>query len=59
MPATHRVSGLMLANHTGIAAIFKRTLNQYDKLRNRQGPGMRDAFIDPFKKVTGFEMSEL
>lgn len=58
MPATHRVSGLMLANHTGIAAIFKRTINQYDKLRNRQGPGMRDAFIDPFKKVTGFEMSE-
>lgn len=59
MPATHRVSGLMLANHTGISAIFKRTINQYDKLRNRQGPGMRDAFIDPFKKISGFEMSEL
>ncbi|RKP22429.1 tubulin gamma chain, partial [Syncephalis pseudoplumigaleata] len=37
---THRVSGLMLANHTSIASLFKRTLDQYDRLRRR------NAFLD-------------
>nr|RBQ84668.1 hypothetical protein FVER53263_02785 [Fusarium verticillioides] len=30
IPMSHRVSGLMLANHTSIATLFKRILRQYD-----------------------------
>ena len=29
----HKVSGLMLANHTSIGGLFGRTLKQYDRLR--------------------------
>ncbi|PWN39707.1 tubulin gamma chain [Ceraceosorus guamensis] len=46
--ATHRVSGLMLANHTGISGIFKRTLDQYDKLRKR------NAFLEMYKREPMF-----
>merc|ERR1712113_1335057 len=42
--STHRVSGLMLANHTSISTLFSRTLAQYDRLR------MREAFLDVFRK---------
>lgn len=54
MPASHRVSGLMLANHTGIAAIFKRTADQYDKLRKR------NAFLEMYRKekVIGNDLTE-
>ncbi|EPX70450.1 gamma-tubulin [Schizosaccharomyces octosporus yFS286] len=45
----HRVSGLMLANHTSIASLFKRTLDQYDRLRKR------NAFLDQYKKESIFE----
>jgi tubulin gamma len=31
----HRVSGLMMANHTCIASLFEKTVSQYDKLRKR------------------------
>ena len=44
----HRVSGLMLANHTSIRDLFQRICNQYDKLRKR------DAFLDNFRKVEMF-----
>ncbi|KAJ3220056.1 gamma-tubulin [Clydaea vesicula] len=44
----HRVSGLMLANHTSIATLFKRTCDQYDRLRKR------NAFLDQYKKETMF-----
>ena len=44
----HRVSGLMLANHTSISTLFKRTLDQYDKLRKR------NAFLDQYKKENMF-----
>jgi len=44
----HRVSGLMLANHTSIASLFKRTIDQYDKLRKR------GAFLDQYKKTRIF-----
>ncbi|PUU78484.1 Tubulin/FtsZ, GTPase domain-containing protein [Tuber borchii] len=44
MPMSHRVSGLMLANHTSIATLFKRILGQYDRLRKR------NAFLDQYKK---------
>ncbi|KAM0787241.1 gamma-tubulin [Microbotryomycetes sp. NB124-2] len=47
--SSHRVSGLMLANHTGIASIFKRTVQQYDQFRKR------NAFIDVYKKEPMFE----
>lgn len=32
----HRVSGLMLANHTSIRHLLDRTLRQYDKLMERK-----------------------
>lgn len=49
---SHRVSGLMLANHTSIASLFKRTSDQYDKLMKR------NAFLDAYKKE-GLELDEL
>jgi len=45
---SHRVSGLMLANHTSISSLFERALRDYDKLRKRE------AFIDQFKKEAMF-----
>ncbi len=39
----HRVSGLMLANHTSIRHLFNRTLVQFDKLMKRK------AFLDNYK----------
>jgi tubulin gamma len=47
--SSHRVSGLMLANHTSICSLFERCLNQYDKLRKR------GAFLDQFKKEEMFK----
>jgi tubulin gamma len=44
----HRVSGLMLANHTSIRDLFHRIAQQYDKLRKR------DAFLDNYRKVDMF-----
>ena len=44
----HRVSGLMLANHTSIRDLFHRIASQYDKLRKR------DAFLDNYRKVDMF-----
>ncbi|KAF4259563.1 hypothetical protein KXW98_005852 [Aspergillus fumigatus] len=45
---THRVSGLMLANHTSVATLFKRIVQQYDRLRKR------NAFLEQYKKETPF-----
>lgn len=45
----HRVSGLMLANHTNISSLFERVLQQYDKLRRRE------AFLEQFRKEKMFE----
>jgi tubulin gamma len=47
----HRVSGLMLANHTCISSLFKRTCDQYDRLRKR------NAFLDQYRKETVFDGS--
>jgi tubulin gamma len=44
----HRVSGLMLANHTSIRDLFSRILKQYDQLRKR------DAFLDNYRKIDMF-----
>ncbi|RDA82595.1 hypothetical protein CP532_6332 [Ophiocordyceps camponoti-leonardi (nom. inval.)] len=46
--ASHRVSGLMLANHTSIATLFKRILKQYDGMRKR------NAFMEGYKKTAPF-----
>lgn len=43
-----RVSGLMLANHTGIATLFERIVKQYDRLRKR------NAFLEPYKREEPF-----
>ncbi|KAG4076178.1 hypothetical protein HA402_014727 [Bradysia odoriphaga] len=53
--SNHRVSGLMLANHTSISSLFKSALSQYDKLRKR------GAFLDQFKREDMFkeDLSEL
>lgn len=51
----HKVSGLMMANHTGISVLFERAIIQFDKLRKR------NAFVDNFRRVSMFkdDLSEL
>ena len=46
--SAHRVSGLMLANHTSIASLFKRIVAQYEKMRKR------NVFIEGYKKTAPF-----
>ncbi|KAF1962142.1 tubulin-domain-containing protein [Byssothecium circinans] len=46
--SSHRVSGLMLANHTGIATLFKRIVVQYSALRKR------NAFLESYKREQPF-----
>ena len=40
----HKVSGLMLANHTSMASLFEKVLENYLRIRKR------GAFLDNFKK---------
>lgn len=47
--SSHKVSGLSLANHTCISELFKRTLEQFDKLRKR------NAFVDQYRKQDLFK----
>jgi len=47
-PYTPKVSGLMLANHTGISTLFKRIVFQYDRLRKR------NAFLEQYKREEPF-----
>ncbi|KAJ0979849.1 hypothetical protein J5N97_015323 [Dioscorea zingiberensis] len=49
----HRVSGLMLANHTSIRHLFSKTLSQYEKLRKKQ------AFLDNYRKFPMFADNDL
>ncbi|XP_032868280.1 tubulin gamma-1 chain-like [Amblyraja radiata] len=51
LPSAHRVSGLMMANHTSISSLFERTSRQYDKLRKRE------AFLEQFRKEDIFKES--
>lgn len=51
IPTAHRVSGLMLANHTSISSLFERTMMHYDKLRKRE------AFLENFRKEPIFRDS--
>jgi tubulin gamma len=48
VPSSHRVSGLMLANHTGIATLFRRIVAQFDRFRKR------NAFLEQYKRETPF-----
>jgi tubulin gamma len=48
IPTSHRVSGLMLANHTGIATLFRRIVQQYDRMRKH------NAFLEPYKREASF-----
>ncbi|KAK4535159.1 hypothetical protein CDCA_CDCA04G1184 [Cyanidium caldarium] len=48
LQSTQLVSGLMLANHTGIANLFGRMMSAYDKLRKR------NAFMDMYAKEPMF-----
>uniref|UniRef100_A0A183J295 Tubulin_C domain-containing protein n=1 Tax=Soboliphyme baturini TaxID=241478 RepID=A0A183J295_9BILA len=50
----NRVSGLLLANHTGISATFESMLNSFDKLRKKK------AFLEQFgSDVLGRDYDEL
>ena len=44
----HKVSGLMLANHTCMASLFQRSATQYDRIKKR------NAFIDNYRKEPMF-----
>ena len=48
VPTTHRVSGLMLANHTSIATLFERITSQFDRMRRR------NAYLEAYKKTSTF-----
>lgn len=45
----HKVSGFTLANHTSMAGLFERLLNQYDRIRKR------NAFLDNYRKEAMFK----
>ncbi|KAL7672703.1 hypothetical protein ACOME3_007584 [Neoechinorhynchus agilis] len=45
---THRVNGLMLANHTGVVGLFEKCIKQYEKLIKRE------AFLERFKSEPMF-----
>ncbi|CAM9417875.1 unnamed protein product [Laminaria digitata] len=44
----HKVSGLMLANHTCMSQLFARSLQQFDRIRKR------NAFVDNYRKEPMF-----
>ena len=46
---SHKVSGLMLANHTSIKQLFHKIRGTYDKIRNK------NAFLDQYKKTKMFQ----
>eukprot|EP00466_Bigelowiella_natans_P019354 jgi/Bigna1/92175/estExt_fgenesh1_pm.C_50029 len=47
----HRVSGLMIANHTSIYTLFQKAMKQYEMLRKR------NAFLEVYKRSKLFEDS--
>ena len=49
IPSAHRVSGLMMANHTSISTLFDKTCRQFDKLKKRE------AFLEQFRKMDMFK----
>lgn len=51
VPVQHRVSGLLLSNHTGVSSVFKRMTERYDKLRKR------NAFMEMYRREEMFSDS--
>lgn len=51
LPSHNKISGLMLANHTSIASLFRRTCDQFDRLRKR------NAFLDQYRRESVFSES--
>ena len=49
LKTAHKVSGLMMANHTSIAHLFERIQRQFDKLYEKR------AFLDNYKRQPMFE----
>jgi hypothetical protein len=49
LKTAHKVSGLMMANHTSIAVLFERIQRQFDKLYEKR------AFLDNYKRQPMFE----
>lgn len=49
LKTAHKVSGLMLANHTSISVLFERIQRQFDKLYEKR------AFLDNYRKQPMFE----
>eukprot|EP00357_Protocruzia_adherens_P036722 CAMPEP_0114997434 /NCGR_PEP_ID=MMETSP0216-20121206/14896_1 /TAXON_ID=223996 /ORGANISM="Protocruzia adherens, Strain Boccale" /LENGTH=452 /DNA_ID=CAMNT_0002361813 /DNA_START=58 /DNA_END=1416 /DNA_ORIENTATION=+ len=50
--STHKVSGLMMANHTSIYTLFDKVVKQYKIFRKRQ------AFLEVYKNEPSFELQE-
>jgi tubulin gamma len=51
LKTAHKVSGLMMANHTSIAVLFERISKQFDKLYEKR------AFLDNYRRQPMFEES--
>ena len=49
--ASNQVQGLCISNSTAVASVFKRNLDQYDRLRKR------NAFLDQYRKFDAFSNS--
>lgn len=47
--SSNKVSGLLLANHTGMAGLFRRILDQYERMRKR------NAYLDAYRKEEMFK----
>lgn len=45
----NKLSGLMIANHTGMSGLFRKILDQYDKMRKR------NAYLDIYKREDLFK----
>ncbi|GAW78997.1 tubulin gamma chain [Plasmodium gonderi] len=50
--STHKVSGLMMANHTSISTLFERCVTQFDRLFKRR------AFLENYKKEPMFSSAD-
>ena len=51
LDSPHKVSGLMLANHTSMAELMERLLKQYDRIKSR------NAFLDNYRREPMFQDS--
>ncbi len=49
LETAHKVSGLMIANHTGIRTVFQTVYEQYKQFRKK------DAFLQQYKEAKIFE----